>query len=66
MEKPLKRVLFDLFIPVLVKKTTGGPNKGRNGNHVTQDSTYKYGQDHRGTLCRGGQTAFFTSASTTS
>lgn len=51
-------VLLDLFIPVLVKAATGGPNKGRNGSHVTQDSAYKYGRDHRGTLCRGGQTAF--------
>lgn len=49
---------FDLLIPVLVKAATGGPNKGRNVSHVTQDSTYKYVQDHRGTLYRGGQTAF--------
>lgn len=40
---------LDLFIPVLVKAATGGLNKWRNGSHVTQDSAYKYGRDHRGT-----------------
>lgn len=49
---------FDPFIPALVKAAAGGPNKGRNVSHVTQDSTYKYVQDHKGTLYRGGQTAF--------
>lgn len=49
---------FDLFVPLLIKATTGGPNKGRNRSHVTQDSAYKYGQDHRVTFCRSGQTAF--------
>lgn len=43
------KAALELFVSVRVKAAAGGPDKWRNGSHVTQDSTYKYGRDHRGT-----------------